>query len=89
MTDRKELQAQLAEKVKFAEAALDSAKDFANEHGLSFYFAPQYGMGGTYHGGSSEDLGPEPSPPYTDEWYEWDDQRQDNQRGWVSSSENC
>lgn len=46
----KELQAQLEELVIAANAALNKATVFADEHKLSFTFEPAYGMGGQYVG---------------------------------------
>ena len=88
MTDRRELQEQLANKVKFVHTALADATAFADQHGLSFYFAPEYGMGGTYSGGA-EFNEPEPEPRHSNEWYEWDDRRSEAERGWMASSSSC
>lgn len=46
----KELQAQLAQLVSAAHAALSEAESFAAEHNLDFSFSPEYGMGGHYDG---------------------------------------
>lgn len=91
MTDRRELQQQLAKKVEFVHTALADATAFADQHGLEFYFSPgdTYGMGGTYVGGNTNFNEPEPEPRYTAEWYEWDDRRSEAERGWMASSSSC
>lgn len=76
MTDKKKLYEQLEKKVKKVYGALDEAKAFANEHGLSFDFRPAYAMGGTYYG--SEDA--------FNEARDWNYNAND---GWAPSSGSC
>lgn len=71
------LNAKLAELVKAFETALSEAEAFADEHGLSFYISPAYGMGGRYEG-----CGPDGDPNAENEWG-------DNEFGWMPSSQGC
>lgn len=80
----KALEEQVKQYVKEAEAALQKAVDFADQHGLVFGWYPAYGLGGVYQGKGSKnwnhssfcsthDTGPE--------FLEYGK--------WVSSSEKC
>lgn len=50
----KQGQALLSQKVNEAYDALTEAQQIADEHGLSFSFSPEYGMGGYYDGEDAE-----------------------------------
>ena len=49
MTEQ-EIRDEMRRLVHDAEAKLAEAERFADVHGLSFYFCPEYGMGGEYCG---------------------------------------
>lgn len=44
----------IADLLAQAESAISLAENLADEHELSFEFAPAYGMGGTYNGGDTK-----------------------------------
>lgn len=50
----KEANAQIAQFVAEAYAAIEKAKEVADKHNLWFSFEPAYGMGGDYDGAEGE-----------------------------------
>ena len=63
-SEYKKRNAELAELVRKANAALNEATEFADKYHLSFRFGPAYGMGGTYEGDPAERYGDD-----DDGWY--------------------
>lgn len=47
---RDEAQAEIEKHVQAAYAELAKASAIADEHQLTYYFGPEYGMGGSYYG---------------------------------------
>jgi hypothetical protein len=87
---KKQQNEELAKLVQEADAALRRAEAYADEVGISFYFAADYGMGGSYFPKlDPSQIPPEPDrndPRYWD-WYETYANGRDG-GGWSSSS-NC
>jgi hypothetical protein len=78
--DKKEAQQTLSGLVKNVKDALTQAQMFADEHGLEFYFAPAYGMGGSYYGKAMRE-----DPAQSD----WVPSEAEDNDGWYSSSMSC
>ena len=74
--DKREALKKINEKTNEADKLIEEATEIADQYGISFSFSVAYGMGGVYHPKKQQD--------------NWETSSfEDDDEGWVSSSEMC